>query len=36
MTLIQRGNKYIVYGSDGRVLLICRDRKVCLTFMKGM
>jgi len=36
MTLIQRGNKYVVYGSNGKVLLICSDRRVCETFMKGM
>jgi len=35
MTMIQRGNKYVVYGSDGRVLLICSDRRICVTFMKG-
>ena len=35
MTLIQRGGKYVVYDSDGRVLLICSDRRICDTFMKG-
>jgi len=36
MKLIQRGDKYVVYGSNGKVLLICSDRRVCETFMKGM
>jgi len=35
MTVIQRGGKYVVYDSDGRVLLICSDRRICDTFMKG-
>ena len=35
MTMMQRGNKYVVYGNDGQVLLICSDRRICDTFMKG-
>jgi len=36
MSMSLRCGKYVVYGSSGKVLLICSDRSVCLTFMKGM
>ena len=36
MSIVLRGSKYVVYGSNEKVLLICSDRRVCLTFMKGM
>ena len=35
MTMIQRGSKYVIYDDDGRVLLICSDRRIRVTFMKG-
>jgi len=36
MCMLLRCGKYVVYGSNGKVLLICSDRRVCETFMKGM
>ena len=35
MSIVLRGSKYVVYGSNGKVLLVCSDKSVCLTFMKG-
>ena len=35
MSMSLRCGKYVVYGSNGKVLLVCSDRSICLAFMKG-
>jgi len=36
MSMLLRCGKYVVYNRNGRVVLICSDKLVCLSFMKGM
>tara|TARA_B110000285_G_scaffold185367_1_gene210262 strand:- start:617 stop:736 length:120 start_codon:yes stop_codon:yes gene_type:complete len=32
--VIKSKKKYIVYDVDGKILLICSDRKICAAFIK--
>lgn len=34
MKLIKRGYKYILYGDDGRIVIISTDRRICEGLMK--
>ena len=34
MTLVQRGKKWILYGDNGKIIIISTDRRICEGLMK--
>ena len=34
MRIVKRGKKYILYGDDGRIIIISTDRRICEGLMK--
>ena len=34
MTLVQRGRKWILYGDNGKIIIISSDRRICEGLMK--
>ena len=34
MKLVQRGRKWILYGDNGKIIIISSDRRICEGLMK--
>jgi hypothetical protein len=34
MKLVQRGKKWILYGDNGKIIIISTDRRICEGLMK--
>ncbi len=35
MYLVPYKNKWVVYGDDGKVIIISSDKRVCINYAKG-
>ena len=36
MNIVQRGKYYILYDDNGKILIMSRDKKVCVNFFQDM